>query len=92
LPERPRTDVPFVPSDHGLEGRNQIDQKPMKKRKIKLAELRSGQPVLNNGQPAKWLVEAVGQEAATAAVLFEAQSVEMMPEGVVVRLGEGRAA
>jgi hypothetical protein len=92
LPERPRTDVPFVPSDHGLEGRNQIDQKPMKKRKIKLAELRSGQPVLNNGHPAKWLVEAVGQEAATAAVLFDAQSVEMMPEGVVVRLGEGRAA
>jgi len=92
LPERPRTDVPFVPSAHGLEGRNQIDQKPMKKRKIKLAELRTGQPVLNNGHPAKWLVEAVGQEAATAAVLFEAQSVEMMPEGVVVRLGEGRAA
>jgi hypothetical protein len=92
LPERPRTDVPFVPSDHGLEGRNQIDQKPMKKRKIKLAELRSGQPVLNNGHPAKWLVEAVGQEAATAAVLFNAQSVELMPEGVVVRLAEGRAA
>jgi hypothetical protein len=92
LPERPRTDVPFVPSAHGLEGRNQIDQKPMKKRKIKLAELRSGQPVLNNGHPAKWLVEAVGKEAATAAVLFEAQSVELMPEGVVVRLGEGRAA
>jgi hypothetical protein len=92
LPERPRTDVPFVPSAHGLEGRNQIDQKPMKKRKIKLAELRTGQPVLNNGHPAKWLVEAVGQEAATAAVLFDAQSVEMMPEGVVVRLGEGRAA
>jgi hypothetical protein len=64
----------------------------MKKQKIRLAELRSGQPVLNNGHPAKWLVEAVGQEAADAAVLFEAQSVEMMPEGVVVRLGEGRAA
>jgi hypothetical protein len=64
----------------------------MKKRKIRLAELRTGQPVLNNGHPAKWLVEAVGQEAADAAVLFEAQSVEMMPEGVVVRLGEGRAA
>jgi len=64
----------------------------MKKHKIRLAELRTGQPVLNNGHPAKWLVEAVGQEAATAAVLFDAQSVEMMPEGVVVRLGEGRAA
>jgi hypothetical protein len=60
----------------------------MKKQKIRLAELRTGRPVLNNGQPAKWLVEAVGQEAADAAVLFEAQSVEMMPEGVVVRLAE----
>jgi len=88
LPERPRTDVPFVPSDHGLEGRNQIDQKPMKKRKIKLAELRSGQPVLNNGHPAKWLVEAVGQEAADAAVLFEAKTVEIWPDGVVVRLAD----
>jgi len=64
----------------------------MRKRKIRLAELRSGQPVLNNGHPAEWLVEAVGQEAATAAVLFEAKTVEIWPDGVVVRLAEGRAA
>jgi hypothetical protein len=60
----------------------------MKKRKMKLAELRSGQPVLNNGHPAKWLVEAVGQEAADAAVLFDAPAVELVTEGVTVRLAE----
>ena len=59
---------------------------------MRLAELRSGLPVLNNGHPAEWLVEAVGQEAADAAVLFEAKSVEIWPDGVVVRLAEGRAA
>ena len=64
----------------------------MKKRKIRLAELRSGQPVLNNGHPAKWLVEAVGQDVADAAVLFEAKTVEIWPDGVVLRLAEGRAA
>jgi hypothetical protein len=64
----------------------------MKKRKMRLAELRSGLPVLNNGHPAEWLIEAVGQEAADAAVLFEAKSVEIWPDGVVVRLAEGRAA
>jgi len=58
----------------------------MKKRKMRLAELRSGLPVLNNGHPAEWLVQAVGQEAADAAVLFEAKSVETWPDGVVVRL------
>jgi len=60
----------------------------MKKKRIKLAELRTGQPVLNNGHPAKWLVEAVGQEAADAAVLFEAKTVEIWPDGVAVRLVE----
>ena len=60
----------------------------MKKRKMRLAELRSGLPVLNNGHPAEWLVEAVGQEAADAAVLFEAKTVEIWPDGVVVRLAE----
>jgi len=64
----------------------------MKKRKMRLAELRSGQPVLNHGHPAEWLVAAVGQEAADAAVLFEAKTVEIWPDGVVVRLAEGRAA
>jgi len=64
----------------------------MKKRKMRLAELRSGLPVLNNGHPAEWLVEAVGQDAADAAVLFEAKTVEIWPDGVVVRLVEGRAA
>ena len=64
----------------------------MKKRKMRLAELRSGLPVLNNGHPAKWLIAAVGQEAADAAVLFEAGAVELVTEGVVVRLAEGRAA
>ena len=59
---------------------------------MRLAELRSGRPVLNNGHPAEWLVEAVGQEAADAAVLFEAKTVEIWPDGVVVRLVEGRAA
>jgi hypothetical protein len=60
----------------------------MKKQKIRLAELRSGLPVLNNGLPAKWLVEAVGQDVADAAVLFEAKSVETWPDGVIVRLAE----
>ncbi len=60
----------------------------MKKRKMRLAELRSGQPVLNNGHPAEWLVEAVGQEAADAAVLFDAPAVELVTEGVTVRLAE----
>jgi len=59
---------------------------------MRLAELRSGRPVLNNGHPAEWLVQAVGQEAADAAVLFEAKTVEIWPDGVVVRLAEGRAA
>ena len=59
---------------------------------MRLAELRSGRPVLNNGHPAEWLVEAVGQEAADAAVLFEAKTVEIWPDGVVLRLVEGRAA
>jgi hypothetical protein len=73
-------------------GRQQSTIKTMKKRRIKLAELRTGLPVLNNGQPAEWLVQAVGQEAADAAVLFEAKSVETWPDGVVLRLAEGRAA
>ena len=60
----------------------------MKKQKIRLAELRTGLPVLNNGQPAKWLVQAVGQEAADAAVLFEAKTVEIWPDGVVLRLAD----
>ena len=64
----------------------------MKKRKMRLAELRTGRPVLSYGQPAEWLIAAVGQEAADAAVLFEAKSVETWPDGVVLRLAEGRAA
>jgi hypothetical protein len=60
----------------------------MKKRKMRLAELRSGLPVLNNGHPAEWLIAAVGQEAADAAVLFEAKTVETWPDGVVLRLAE----
>jgi hypothetical protein len=60
----------------------------MKKRKMRLAELRSGLPVLNNGHPAEWLVAAVGQEAADAAVLFDAPAVELVTEGVTVRLAE----
>ena len=59
-----------------------------KTRKSKLAELREGRPILNDGEPAKWLVEAVGQEAAEAAVLFDAAAVELWPEGVTVRLAE----
>jgi hypothetical protein len=62
----------------------------MKKRRIKLAELRTGRPILSYGHPAEWLIEAVGQEAADAAVLFEAKSVETWPDGVVLRLAEGR--
>ena len=58
----------------------------MKKRRIKLAELREGRPTLNNGQPAEWLVQAIGQEAADAAVLFAARAVEMA--GVTLRLAE----
>jgi hypothetical protein len=63
-----------------------------KRRKARLAELREGRPTLNNGHPAEWLIAAVGQEAADAAVLFEAKSVETWPDGVVLRLVEGRAA
>ena len=57
-----------------------------KPRKAKLAELREGRPTLNNGQPAEWMVEAVGQDAADATVLFAAGAVEM--DGVTLRLGE----
>jgi hypothetical protein len=63
----------------------------MKKRRIKLAELRTGRHILSYGHPAEWLIAAVGQEAADAAVLFEAKSVETWPDGVVLRLAEGRA-
>jgi hypothetical protein len=63
-----------------------------KRRKAKLAELRTGRPILSYGHPAEWLIAAVGQEAADAAVLFEAKSVETWPDGVVLRLAEGRAA
>ena len=59
-----------------------------KRRKSKLAELREGRPILNYGQPAKWLVEAIGQEAADAAILFDAPAVELVAEGVTVRLAE----
>jgi hypothetical protein len=58
-------------------------------RKAKLAELREGRPTLNNGQPAEWLVAAVGQDVAEAAVLFAAAAVEMA--GVTLRINEGRA-
>jgi hypothetical protein len=58
-------------------------------RKAKLTELREGRPTLNNGQPAEWLVAAIGQEAADAALLFAAAAVEMA--GVTLRLNEGRA-
>jgi hypothetical protein len=62
----------------------------MKKRKMRLAELRTGRPILSHGHPAEWLIAAVGQEAADAAVLFEAKSVETWPDGVVLRLADGR--
>jgi hypothetical protein len=61
-----------------------------KPRKAKLAELREGRPTLSNGQPAEWLVAAVGQDAADAAILFAAGAIEMA--GVALRLNEGRAA
>jgi hypothetical protein len=60
----------------------------MKKRKMRLAELRTGRPILSYGHPAEWLIEAVGQEAADAAVLFDAPAVELVTEGVTVRLAE----
>ena len=60
-----------------------------KTRKAKLAELREGRPTLNNGQPAEWLIAAVGQDVAEGAVLFAAAVVEMA--GVTLRLNEGRA-
>lgn len=63
-----------------------------KRKKATLAELRNGQPVLNNGQPAEWLVAAVGQEVAKAAVMFDALTIDLEPEGVRLRLGDGRAA
>jgi hypothetical protein len=59
-----------------------------KRRKARLAELREGRPTLNNGHPAEWLIAAVGQEAADAAVLFDAPAVELVTEGVTVRLAE----
>jgi hypothetical protein len=58
-----------------------------KPRKSKLAELREGRPTLNNGQPAEWMVAAVGQDVADAAILFAAGAVEMA--GVTLRLNEG---
>jgi len=61
-----------------------------KPRKAKLAELREGRPTLNNGQPAEWLVAAVSQDVAEAAVLFAAAAIEMA--GVTLRLNDGRAA
>ena len=61
-----------------------------KPRKAKLAELREGRPTLSNGHPAEWLVAAVGQDAADAAILFAARAIEMA--GVALRLNEGRAA
>jgi hypothetical protein len=60
----------------------------MKKKKSTLAELRNGQPTLNNGHPAEWLVNAVGQTAADAAMLFDAPAIEMLPDGAVIRLQE----
>ena len=57
-----------------------------KTRKAKLAELREGRPTLSNGQPAEWLISALGQDVADAAVLFAAGAVEMA--GVTLRLGE----
>jgi hypothetical protein len=57
-----------------------------KPRKAKLAELREGRPTLSNGQPAEWLISAVGQDVAEAALLFAAGAVEMA--GVTLRLGE----
>lgn len=63
-----------------------------KRRKAKLAELREGRPILNNGQPAKWLVEAIGQKAADAAILFDAPAVELVSERVTVRLAEDQRA
>ena len=59
-----------------------------KRRKAKLAELRPGRPILSYGHPAEWLIAAVGQEAADAAVLFDAPAVELVTEGVTVRLAE----
>jgi hypothetical protein len=59
-------------------------------RKARLAELREGRPTLNSGQPAEWLIAAVGQDVAEAAVLFAAAAVEIA--GVTLRLNEGRAA
>jgi len=59
-----------------------------KPRKAKLAELREGRPSLSYGQPAEWLIAAVGQEAADAAILFNAEAVELVTEGVTVRLAE----
>jgi hypothetical protein len=61
-----------------------------KTRKAKLAELREGRPTLNNGQPAEWLVAAVGQDVAEAAVLFAAGCIEA--DGVTLRLAETRRA
>ena len=63
-----------------------------KKGRLTLTGLRQGFPALNNGHPAGWLVEAVGQEAADAATLFDAEMVELVDEGVVVRLGGERRA
>jgi hypothetical protein len=57
-----------------------------KTRKAKLAELREGRPTLSNGKPADWLVAAVGQDVADAAVLFAAAAIEMA--GVTLRLAE----
>jgi hypothetical protein len=60
----------------------------MKKRRSRLADLRSGQPILDADiPPAEWLISAVGQDVAWAAELFKAQAVELS-EGVTIRLRE----
>ena len=43
---------------------------------------------MSYGHPAEWLIEAIGQEAADAAILFDADAVELVTEGVTVRLAE----
>jgi hypothetical protein len=61
----------------------------MKKRRSRLADLRSGQPILEADiPPAEWLISAVGQDVAWAAELFKARAVELS-EGVTIRLREG---
>lgn len=62
----------------------------MKKRRSRLADLRSGQPIFEaDTEPAEWLKAAIGADVAWAAELFKARAIELS-EGVTIAVREGK--